>query len=164
MFQKCSRQFTLKLVVSLLLLQPAFAEDSPEALNPIDCLTAIEPLSIGFRSHLQSQCIALPIENCNLNQNPTQCFSLLNQSLTGYFTELRAEMPESIPGTGFGPSSYRRAIIRLDESFADFSECDVLADTEAQVCQSLHLSVAVIGLLYRARQAEIITPQSSSTD
>ncbi|WP_166416791.1 hypothetical protein [Cochlodiniinecator piscidefendens] len=142
--------------------RPAMAQDEREMLNPIDCLKAIEPLNLTYRSHLQTQCLAIAANSCDRPDETLEssgaCLAEMSMGLRDYYSQLRPLLPEQIEGTGFGPLWYPRGVAAVDEVFSDLSYCANFAGFELRFCEFMALGSSMAMLFHRARQADVSLP------
>ena len=126
-----------------------------ERLNPVDCLSAAEPLAPTYRSHLAKACVDIPKKVCQVRGTAKPCLTDTLSLMTEFLRKNRGALPDNIPAAGLAANNYRHALGRLDAMLAGTDTCNDGSDLEKLECQYDQTAFHLVDLFYRARQAQV---------
>lgn len=132
----------------------AFAQSpiQDERPNPIDCLFALESLGTSFRTHLNRECFAVPLNLCEKRGVRAACTKDTTQKVCQFIQSTYPALPEQVEATTFVADKYQRNRQAIRDYLATTGNC--AQDASDQSYASAREAALV--LFHSLRQAEMI--------
>lgn len=153
----------ISFVLFCIFASPAAAQSGSELqqeeIDPIACVVAVFHLPRTVRSHMQLQCLALPLKVCTKREAGAPCLDKSMDAMRRFYQAARPLLPNEIDAKGFAKKSYLRYLARADEAFGTGTNCNEATPLDTAVCQYQTFMSQTMNLFYAVRLADI-DPQS----